>query len=78
MKTGDTLEKRMLEQALLVKRGDLLELRYHSPAVVLRTAARAEESGASGEVIRCRNLQSGASVRARILDARQVEVVSLP
>jgi flagella basal body P-ring formation protein FlgA len=78
IKAGEPLRKRMLEQALLVERGDLVELRYRSAAVVLRTAARAEEAGASGAVIRCRNLQSGATVRARILDARQVEVVSLP
>ena len=75
---GQALEKRMLEDVVTVKRGDLIELRYRSPAVVVRTAARAEQSGAAGEVIRCRNLQSGATVRATIVDATQAEVVSFP
>jgi flagella basal body P-ring formation protein FlgA len=78
LKAGAALEKRMLEASLTVQRGDLIELRYRSAAVVLRTAARAEQSGAAGEVIRCRNLQSGATVQAVILDSRQVEVVSIP
>ncbi len=78
IKAGEVLEKRMMEAALAVQRGDMIELRYRSPRVVLRTAARAEESGANGEIIHCRNLQSGSTVRARILDSRQAEVVSLP
>jgi flagella basal body P-ring formation protein FlgA len=76
IKAGETLEKRMLEPALAVKRGDLIELQLRTPAVVLRTAARAEQSGVTGEVIRCRNLQSGATVQARIVDSRQAEVIS--
>ena len=76
IKTGEALEKRMLAPALTVKRGELIELHFRSRAVVLRTPARAEQSGATGEVIRCRNLQSGSTVQARILDARQAEVVS--
>ena len=78
LNAGQVLEKRMLEPSLAVKRGDLIALQFRSSGVVLRTAARAEQSGASGEIIRCRNLQSGTTVRARILDSRQAEVVSLP
>jgi flagella basal body P-ring formation protein FlgA len=78
LKAGEALERRMLEAAVTVQRGDLIELRLRSPAVVLRAAGRAEQSGASGEVIRCRNLQSGATVQARIVDSRQVEVISFP
>jgi flagella basal body P-ring formation protein FlgA len=75
LKAGEALEKRLLEPSLAVQRGDLIELRFRSAAIVLRAAARAEQSGAAGEVIRCRNLQSGATVRGVILDSRQVEVV---
>jgi flagellar basal body P-ring formation protein FlgA len=78
IKAGEVLEKRMIEPALTVKRGDLIELRFRSAAVMLRTAARAEQSGATGEVIRCRNLQSGATVRAVVVDSHQAEVVSFP
>ena len=73
---GEVLEKRMLAPALTVKRGELIELHFRSRAVVLLAPARAEESGATGDVIRCSNLQSGTTVRARIVDSRQAEVVS--
>jgi flagella basal body P-ring formation protein FlgA len=76
IKAGKVLEKRMLSPALSVKRGELIELHFRSRAVILRTPARAEQSGATGDVIRCRNLQSGTTVQARILDSRQAEVVS--
>jgi flagella basal body P-ring formation protein FlgA len=66
----------MLEAAQTVKRGALVELQLRSRAVVLRAPARAEQSGATGEVIRCRNLESGAVVQAVILDSRRAEVIS--
>jgi flagella basal body P-ring formation protein FlgA len=78
LQAGEALEKRMLQAAATVKRGDLIELLFRSRAVVLRTSARAEQPGATGEVIRCRNLQSGATVLAVVLDSRQAEVVSFP
>jgi flagella basal body P-ring formation protein FlgA len=75
LRQGEALEKRMLAAVPTVERGGLIELQLRSRAVVLRASARAEQAGAAGEVIRCRNLQSGATVRARILDSRQAEVV---
>jgi flagella basal body P-ring formation protein FlgA len=76
LKAGQPLERRMLEAAQTVKRGALVELQLRSRAVVLRAPARAEQSGATGEVIRCRNLESGAVVQAVILDSRRAEVIS--
>jgi flagella basal body P-ring formation protein FlgA len=75
LRPGEVLERRMLEQAPAVERGALLELELRSRAVVLRAAARAEQAGSPGQVIRCRTLQSGAMVRARLRDARLGEVV---
>jgi flagella basal body P-ring formation protein FlgA len=76
LKAGQTLERRMIEAAETVKRGDLIELQLRSRAVVLRTPARAEQSGATGEVIRCRNLESGTIVQAVIVNQRRAEVIS--
>ncbi len=76
LKAGEPLEQRMLEAAQTVKRGDLIELQLRSRAIVLRAPARAEQSGATGELIRCRNLESGAIVQATIVDARRAEVIS--
>jgi flagella basal body P-ring formation protein FlgA len=76
LKAGQPLERRMIEVAQTVKRGDLIELQLRSRAVVLRTPARAEQSGATGDTIRCRNLESGVTVQAVIVGSRQAEVIS--
>ncbi|MEX2301165.1 MAG: flagellar basal body P-ring formation chaperone FlgA [Bryobacterales bacterium] len=76
LKAGQPLERRMIEVAQTVKRGDLIELQLRSRAIVLRTPARAEQSGATGDTIRCRNLESGVSVPAVITGSRQAEVIS--
>lgn len=76
LKAGQPLERRMIETAQTVKRGDLIELQLRSRSIMLRTPARAEQSGAAGDTIRCRNLESGVSVPAVITGSRQAEVIS--
>ncbi len=56
----------------LVERGALVELRLQLGGVRLRTPARAEQSGARGELIACRNLETGRRVLGRVVDARSV------
>ena len=57
-----------------VRRGDLLELQLRSGLILLRVPGRAEEAAAVGEVISCRNLESGSRVMARVLDSKHAEV----
>jgi flagella basal body P-ring formation protein FlgA len=78
LRAGEPLRRTVLRPTVTVRRGDLIELRFRSRSIVLRTPARAEESGAAGRTIRCRNLQSGNTVSARITGPREAEAQPLP
>ena len=71
---GKALTTDLLVKNQAVRRGDLLELRLRSGLIMLRVPGRAEESAALGEIIRCRNLESGNRVMARVLDSKHAEV----
>ena len=72
---GRPLKRRLLVVTQTIKRGDLIEIRLRSGAVVLRTPARAEESGLVGDRIQCRNLDSGQRITARVLSPRLAEIL---
>ena len=71
---GDALPADWLTKNRAVRRGDLLELQLRSGLILLRVPGRAEEAAAVGEVISCRNLESGSRVMARVLDSKHAEV----
>ena len=71
---GKALTTDLLVKNQAVRRGDLLELRLRSGLIMLRVPGRAEEGAALGEIIRCRNLESGNRVMARVLDSKHAEV----
>jgi flagella basal body P-ring formation protein FlgA len=71
---GRPLDRRLLVAAKTIKRGDLIQIRMRSGAVVLQTPAQAEESGSVGAQIRCRNLDSGRRIVARVVSQKIVEV----
>ncbi len=72
--SGDPIVREDLIPAIVVHRGDLVELRLTSGAVRLRTSARAEQDGSIGASVRCKNLQSNRLIEATVLSARVVEV----
>ena len=74
MNQGDALPADWLTKNRAVRRGDLLELQLRSGLILLRVPGRAEEAAAVGEVISCRNLESGSRVMARVLDSKHAEV----
>jgi len=75
LRQGDLLRGSQLEQLQVVRRGDLIELRLRTGAVLLRVGGRAEEPGGVGDEIRIKNLESGQQVRARIIDSQKAEVL---
>ncbi len=74
VQAGEPLRAADVHFTPLVERGTLVELSLQMGAVRLRTPARAEESGGRGELIACRNLETGRRVLGRIVDARLVEL----
>lgn len=71
---GDVLHASYLGTPKAVRRGDLIELGWQSGSVQLRVPAKAEQDGARGERIVCRNLESGRRVTAIVRGARYAEV----
>ncbi len=71
---GDALTTDLLVKHRAVRRGDLIELQLRSGLIMLRVPGRAEEAAAVGDVIACRNLESGSRVSARVLDSKHAEV----
>jgi flagella basal body P-ring formation protein FlgA len=72
---GAVVEEWMLEREPLVRSGDLVGVRTVVDGVEARTMAKAGERGALGSVIRLVNLQSGRSLRGRVVAKGEVEVV---
>ena len=74
MRQGQPLTSNLVRSIPLVSRGDLIELRFDSGGVRLRTAGRAEESGSVGDRIAFRNIATGQRLTARITDDQTAHV----
>lgn len=72
---GDVLEPSMLEEELLVQRGQSVTLVVESDALSVRMAGLALADGTRGERIRVRNLASDRVVEGVVRSAEQVEVL---
>jgi flagella basal body P-ring formation protein FlgA len=72
---GTVIEEWMLEREPLVRSGELVGVRTVVDGVEARTMAKASERGAIGAVIRLVNLQSGRSLKGRVVAKGEVEVV---
>jgi flagella basal body P-ring formation protein FlgA len=75
LEAGEALRTTMLVTPHTLRRGDLVELQVRSRSVLLHAPGRAEQSGSTGDEIRCRNLETGQPLRAKIVDANHVEVI---
>lgn len=76
VRAGQPLDRRLLVVSETIERGDLIQIRVHAGAIVLQTPAAAEESGSIGDIIRCRNLDSGQRISARVVSAKLAEVAA--
>jgi flagella basal body P-ring formation protein FlgA len=72
---GTVIEEWMLEREPLVRSGDVVGVRAMVDGVEARTMAKASQRGAMGAVIRLVNLQSGRSLKGRVIAKGEVEVV---
>jgi flagella basal body P-ring formation protein FlgA len=72
---GTVIEEWMLEREPAVRSGDVVGVRTVVDGVEARTMAKASERGAIGAVIRLVNLQSGRSLKGRVIAKGEVEVM---
>jgi flagella basal body P-ring formation protein FlgA len=66
--SGQALTADLVRSTPLVSRGDLVELRYETGGIRLRSPGRAEASGSPGDLIPFHNVATGGRVSARLAD----------
>ncbi|WP_234985884.1 flagellar basal body P-ring formation chaperone FlgA [Pseudogulbenkiania subflava] len=73
LRRGQPLRRKLLEAAVLVRRGEAVEIVASKEAIVVTVPGEALESGHRNDVIRVRNVGSGKTLRARVTEAGRVE-----
>ncbi|TCP03523.1 flagella basal body P-ring formation protein FlgA [Rubrivivax gelatinosus] len=74
---GQMLTARLLDEPLLVRRGEAVQIRARRDAVEVVVPGQALEAGRRGQTIRVRNTGNGTVIRARVVEAGQVEPESM-
>lgn len=74
IRAGDIITSRQVNITQAVSRGDQVIIQARSDSFTIRMTGEALDAGGIGEQIRVRNLQSGRTIRARIVDRGVVEV----
>ncbi|SFB98154.1 flagella basal body P-ring formation protein FlgA [Marinospirillum celere] len=74
IRAGDPVTSRQINVTQAVNRGDQVIIQARSETLRIRMTGEALEAGRIGDQIRVRNLQSGRTLRARIVDRGLVEV----
>ena len=65
-----------LAEPIVIKRGELVEMRYQTPHMTIKTSGVALEDGSVGSAIRVKNEKSEKAVTARVEAAGRVSVNS--
>jgi len=73
LRVGQLVQKRQLQAALLVRRGDKLRIVARQAGVEVHANGEALEAGARDALIKVRNSSSGRTITARVLDTGLVE-----
>ena len=71
---GDLLPREAFSEPILVRRGDMVDLRLERGGITLASSALAEENGRLGEVIRVKNVVFSSDVRARVTGRGEVSI----
>ena len=71
---GDPLTRESFAEPVLVKNGDTVRLRLERNGIVLTSLAKAEQDGRLGQVIRVRNIDFSALLRAKVTGKAEVEM----
>jgi len=72
---GEKIARGWLVDRPAVERGAVVELELKRGGIELRAPARAEQTGAVGQRLAFRNLETGRRVTARVLDGKRAQVV---
>ena len=72
LRRGQPLRKKLLESALLVRRGEAVEIVASKEEIVVTVPGESLESGRRNDIIRVRNVGSGKTLRARVTEAGRV------
>jgi flagella basal body P-ring formation protein FlgA len=75
LREGDELLSRNLKEPMLVRRGDVVSLLAKGSRFVVKTLAKAKDSGTRGELIMVENVDSKQLVQAMIVGPKTVSVL---
>lgn len=67
-----------LKAPAVLQKGAKVQMRFHTPYMIISTLGEALEDGAEGERIRVRNFESGAIVQAQVASGSEVYVGKRP
>lgn len=73
MHRGDIVRRSLLHAPTLVRRGDAVNIVAQHEQILVTMAGEALDAGARGDIVRVRNAGSGKVIRARVIDAGEVE-----
>lgn len=77
LRVGQPVDRRLLAEAVLVRRGAPVSIVARNGDVVVTVAGLATEAGRRGELIDVRNSATGKHIRARITGSNEVEPASI-
>ncbi len=78
LRAGELLRSGQMAAPALVKRGEAVQIVARRGAIEVSMAGEALDGGAQDAVVRVRNANSGAVIRARVVAAGTVEPLDLP
>jgi flagella basal body P-ring formation protein FlgA len=71
---GEPLTRQKCESVPVIAKGDQITLYLEAPQMRLTLVGEAEQDGRPGDVIRCKNLRSGKTIRGVVVGERLVRV----
>ena len=78
LRPGQVVERRVLTEAVLVKRGAAVRIVARNEGIVVTSAGQATEAGRRDEIISVRNAVTGKLIRARVTGIDEVEPADVP
>lgn len=72
---GEVVYAADVQEPVLVQRGEIVAVQCVSGGLVIRMTGRAEEDGSRGQIINVRNDRSRSLFQAKVIGAREVQVV---
>lgn len=77
LRVGQVVQKRMLVEPTLVKRGETVQIVARNGVVDVSAIGEALETGQRDEIVRVRNTSTGKIIRARVTDKAVVEPATM-